>query len=367
MRILLIGKYPPMQGGISSKTYWLFRALEEKGFDFRKVTVESTDYSIKGYDYNKSKTTVVKSKEIPWHIPESELLGDRIFHEVLKTAGSFKPDLIETNYLWPFCMPATLVARTLEKPLLIRHAGSDIQKFLHDTEFRDIMKAYFDKATVVATNLTAKTLIEKLCDNTGNVCCLRRYIPNPEIFRPEPTEKNIDILFAGKINYCWNLKGINLLLGLIKRRKLRSLFVIGGKYKNEIVELIAQTETGNYIEVRDFAPPEMMPSIYNSCKFVWCWEEKGGVEDFSNIIWEALFCSTPCIVNSETAERIQHEGIPAGLDSLICKTVPDRLMDYHFVPDILETDGMERKKVALYDEYIESNVKLYESVGKSSQ
>jgi len=367
MRILLIGKYPPMQGGISSKTYWLFRALEKKGFDFRKVTVESTDYSIKGYDYDKSKTTVVKSKEIPWHIPESELLGDRIFHKALKTAGSFKPDLIETNYLWPFCMPATLVARTLEKPLLIRHAGSDIQKFHHDTEFRDIMKAYFDEAAVVATNLTVKTLIEKLCDNSGKVHCLRRYIPDPEIFKPESTEKKIDIFLTGKINYRWNLKGINLLLGLIKRRKLRSLFVIGGKYKNEIIELLEHTETEKYIEVRDFTPPEAMPSIYNSCKYVWCWEEKGGVEDFSNIIWEALFCSTPCIVNSETADRIPHEGIPAGLESLICKTVSDRVMDLNFILDTDVIDGLERQKIALYNEYIESNVRLYESLDKPSR
>ncbi len=367
MKILLIGKYPPMQGGISSKTYWLFRELKKRGLNFRIITVETTDYSIKGCDSNRSITTVIKTKKTPWHIPESELLGDRIFYKALKAAEVFEPDLIETNYLWPFCMPASLVANILGKPLMIRHAGSDIQKFGHDTEFMGTMKAYFDKAAIVITNRTVKTLIEKLCDNTGKVCCLRRYIPNPEMFRPEPTEKNIDILFAGKINYHWNLKGINLLLDLIRSRKLKSLFVIGGKYKNEIVELIAQTETGNYIEVRDFVPPEMMPSIYNSCKFVWCWEEKGGVEDFSNIIWEALFCGTPCIVNSATVDHESNEGVPKGLRPLICKTIPEQLMDYSFVPDAVVGDGMERKKTTLYEEYIESNVKLYESVGKSIQ
>ena len=367
MKILLIGKYPPMQGGISSKTYWLFRELKKRGFDFRIITVETTDYSINGCDSNRSITTVIKTKKTPWHIPESELLGDRIFYKALKTAEAFKPDLIETNYLWPFCMPAVLVANILEIPLLMRHAGSDIQKFRHDTEFLDIMKTYFDKATLIATNHTVKTLIEKLCDNTGKVCCLRRYIPDPEIFRPEPTEKKIDILFAGKINYFWNLKGINLLLDLVRSRKLKSLFVIGGKYKNKIVELIAQTETENYIAVRDFAPPEMMPSIYNSCKFVWCWEEKGSVEDFSNIIWEALFCSTPCIVNSATADRVSNEAVSKELRQLICKTIPEQLIDYNFVPDAVVDDGMERKKTALYEEYIESNIKLYESLGKSSQ
>ena len=367
MKILLIGKYPPMQGGISSKTFWLFRELEKRGFDHRVVTVETADYAIKGYDFNRSKTTVIKIKKIPWHIPESELIADRIFHKAMKTAEVFEPDLIETNYLWPFCMPASLVANILGKPLMIRHAGSDIQKFSHDTDFMGTMKAYFDKAAIVITNRTVKTLIEKLCDNTEKVHCLKRYVPDPEIFRSEPTAKNFDILFAGKINYRWNLKGINHLLGLIKRQKLRSLFVMGGKYKNEIINLLEQTGTENYIEVRDFTQPEMMPSIYNTCKYVWCWEEKGGVEDFSNIIWEALFCSTQCIVNAETADRVSDEGIPNGLKPFICKKDPDLLMDLDFNFDTVEIDGLEGKKIALYEEYIESNIKLYENLGKTSQ
>ncbi len=126
MKILLIGKYPPMQGGISSKTFWLFRELEKRGFDYRIVTVATADYSIKGYDSNRSKTTVIKIKKVPWHIPESQLIADRIFHKAMKTAEVFEPDLIETNYLWPFCIPASLVANILGKPLMIRVAGSDI-------------------------------------------------------------------------------------------------------------------------------------------------------------------------------------------------------------------------------------------------
>ncbi len=367
MKILLIGKYPPMQGGISSKTYWLFRELEKRGFDFRIVTVETEDYSIKGYDFDRSKTTVMKINKTPWHIPGSELLVDRIFHKAIKTAEAFKPGLIETNYLWPFCMPAAMAANILGKPLMIRHAGSDIQKFHHDTEFKDIMKAYFDKATAVITNRKVKTLIEKLCDNSGKVHCLRRYIPDPEIFRPEPTEKKIDILFAGKINYRWNLKGITHLLDLIKHRNLSALFLTGGKYKNEILELIEKTGTRNHIEAKDFISPEGMPSIYNSCKYVWCWEEKGSVEDFSNIIWEALFCSTPCIVNSETADRVSNEGIPKRLKALIYKMDTDQLMALDFDLDIIEINGLERKKIALYNEYIESNVKLYENLDKTSR
>jgi hypothetical protein len=38
MRILIVGKYPPIQGGVSSHTYWLARGLGELGHDVSVVT-----------------------------------------------------------------------------------------------------------------------------------------------------------------------------------------------------------------------------------------------------------------------------------------------------------------------------------------
>jgi glycosyltransferase involved in cell wall biosynthesis len=365
MKILLIGKYPPMQGGIATKTYWLFKELEKKGFDFRAVTVETEDYSIKGKNYNRSKTTVLKLKKSPWHIPESELIGDRILSIALRIAESFKPDVIETNYLWPFCMPSIMVADILGKPLMIRHAGSDIQKFIHDNKFRDIMKIYFRKATIIVTNHSVRDSIKKIYDNHKKINCLRRYIPNPKIFKPVKTEKTYDILFTGKINYKWDLKGINHLINLIKDRELKSLFVIGGKYKNDILEIINQAEIIKYIEVREFVLPNLMPSIYNSCKFVWSWDEKESVEDFSNIIWEALFCGTSCIVNSEINHQFLKEGIPTGFNPYIYKTSSDKLMELNFDVDKKKNDWIDREKVVLYDDYIKSNIVLYKNLAES--
>ena len=131
MKILLIGKYPPLQGGISSKTYWLYRYLEKKGFEFRIVTVAADAYTINKY-HNDPNVTVVNEKKSPWHIPETDLLDDRLINEAKKIALDFCPDLIETNYLWPFCKDALLISKILKKPLLIRHAGSDIIKFSKD-------------------------------------------------------------------------------------------------------------------------------------------------------------------------------------------------------------------------------------------
>ena len=361
MKILLIGKYPPIQGGISSKTYWLYRELETRGFDYRVVTVEAKDYTIFDGDIENRRVSIMDADNIPWHIPESSLIADRIFNKAIKIAETYHPDIIETNYLWPFCMPSALVSSLIEKPWLIRHAGSDIQKFYHDQDFKDIMAVYFSKASMVVTNHTLKTTIEKLCGDSAKVVCLKKYIPNPELFTPS-TLKKIDILFAGKINYRWHLKGLKYLVAFIKHKDLTSLFVTGGKYSNELNRLIAHLNASDLIQVRDFVHPKSMPELYKNAKFVWCWQENEGVSDFSNLIWEALYAGTPCIVNKETANKLSDEGVPPDFKGLIYAKTPEELMDFDILNTTVGHSGLEAVKSELYKDYIHSNIELYNHI-----
>ena len=38
MRVCLIGKYPPIQGGVSTETYWTVHALARRGHEVHVVT-----------------------------------------------------------------------------------------------------------------------------------------------------------------------------------------------------------------------------------------------------------------------------------------------------------------------------------------
>jgi len=362
MKILLLGKYPPMQGGISAKTYWLYKQLEKNGFEYRVITPEDRLYSIPDHKHDESKVTVVKEKEIPWHIPESSLLDDRLINAALKVANDFTPDLIETNYLWPFCKDALFIAQTLSKPLLIRHAGSDILKFYKEQEFRDIMGNYFNQASAIATNTSSVNLLEDICDNTGKIQCMTRYIPAPSIFKPEKPAHKYDILFAGKINYHWHLKGLKLLLELIRQKELKALFLIGGRYEEEIHQQITEKNLGTSINVSGFVTPDKMPALYNSCKFVWCWEEEGGIEDFSNIIWEAVFCNTPCILNSKLSGKIEAEGVVESFAQLLYQTDERSLADIDFNYPLSESIENIETKTSLYNKYMADNKNLYQSV-----
>ena len=192
----------------------------------------------------------------------------------------------------------------IKKPFLIRHAGSDVHKFHPDNEFREIIGFYFKNASVVVTNVTSTQLVENMMsDNLNNILCKSRYIPDPKTFKFSESTKTFDILFAGKVNYHWKHKGLLILFEVIKKRKLKALFVIGGKYVNEVLNLISSKGLKENIVVSSFVSPEEMPRIYGASKYVWCWEEKGTIDDFSNIIWEAIFCNVPCIINKETLRK----------------------------------------------------------------
>ncbi len=263
--ILLIGKYPPLQGGIASKTFWLCDELLKHGFSYRIVTTKYENYSIsdKEIDHN---VFCLDLNETPWHIPNSDLFFDRLLYLSNKALINYDPDIIETNYLWPFCSVAIYLAEKLSKPLIIRHAGSDILKFHESSEFKPIIESYFQKADIVVTNSTINNIISSLCHDKSKIMLMDRYVPNPDIFFDKKTKKKYDILFAGKLNYHWKLKGIEYLLNIIKANKLTALFIIGGNYIVEVQENIAKQKLENNITTIPFVHPKEMPDFFNKCK-----------------------------------------------------------------------------------------------------
>lgn len=357
MKILLIGKYPPIQGGISTKTYWLYRHLRRKGFDFKIVTVYKDNYSIDAFDENES-VSVIKDRDIPWHIPESKLLDDRIISKAHFIAKSFNPDLIETNYLWPFNKDALLISILLNKPLLIRHAGSDIAKFINDEEFSVIFNLYCEQADLIVTNRDYYQLLKKRLPNETKVKCLKRYIPDPDIFMPYASKKTYDVLFSGKINYHWRYKGLIELCEKIKYENWKALFLIDGDYRKDVIELIDKQKLSDLITVSRFIHPENMPSVYNSSRSVWLWENRS-TPDFSNIIWEAAFCSVPCIVNDEVSMKIQNESTLQELRNLFYLKNEIRP-----APDGQDISSLNERKRNLFEEYIRENICVYEEMIK---
>lgn len=362
MKILLVGKFPPMQGGISAKTFWLYRALKERGFRFGVVTFRDGVYSAKGEVEDFDRIEVVEEDPVPWHIPETPVLSDRLFQRAVDLSESFSPDLVEVNYLWPFCHPAVTLAKILKRPLVIRHAGSDLLKFKERPEFRDIIRGYFRLADGIVTNRDALESVQSMVNPPRKVVCLARYIPNPRFFCPEPeADKKFDLLLLGKANFHWRLKGLDLMLDLIRKRKLRTRMVIGGKGVKDFSAAVANHHIEDLVEISPFVHPHLVPALLRSASFVWGWEETETLDDFSNILWEAVFSGVPVIVNASRFGKIKAENSLMKFSSLIYPRTRENLPDLDFSPNISHMNSLSGQCSEAFTSYLSVQEEMYKS------
>ena len=151
MNVLLIGKFPPCQGGVSSKYYWMYQALtRHHNFSWYAITISKKPYcsSSSGISENVSVLEDI-DPNIPWFIPKTDLIVDRLVNAALQAANTKQFDLIEINYLQPFVSAGWILSTILRLPLIIRPAGSDYHKFLSYPGVKHSMKAYLSRCSLI--------------------------------------------------------------------------------------------------------------------------------------------------------------------------------------------------------------------------
>jgi glycosyltransferase involved in cell wall biosynthesis len=139
-RIIIIGKYPPIQGGVSTQTYWHAQELAKRGHTIHIITNASeTEYGIRQFLWGKDfkllngnhvngkvlvhSTTFLKTNSyIPWSNP----FGSKLFGLTIKVIKKYGCDLIIGWYFEPYGLIASQVGKIFDIPVVIRHAGSDL-------------------------------------------------------------------------------------------------------------------------------------------------------------------------------------------------------------------------------------------------
>lgn len=142
LRVCVVGKYPPIQGGVSAQTYWMCRALAENGHDVFVVTnadeVED-DYRIWMLDDDWRRLsysvpcagTVTARHSRAWdtgrylYVPSGNPSVTKLAGMATEVVRSNSCDVIFAFYLEPYAMAASIVGQWTGVPVILRHAGSD--------------------------------------------------------------------------------------------------------------------------------------------------------------------------------------------------------------------------------------------------
>jgi glycosyltransferase involved in cell wall biosynthesis len=369
MNICIISKYPPIQGGVSASTFWLARGLAEREHQVHVVTnancVEK-EYFIDDKISEISPNLFIHSviPDIPWHIPYSELYIPRLLDKVLEVIDKYQIDIIDTYYLIPYGIVGYLASKIKGIPYIIRHGGSDIEKFLRKGTFKHLLRNVIQNAAVVLTDNKNKEFFK---ETNPNVHVQPRYIPDERYFNPSfVSHKLPTFAYIGKINHYWRYKSldkiVNIFSGIQKEYKL--LFVSQGKGIKDFSGFVKTRGLTTY-ELRDFVHPINMTDLLKNIDFLLYFNQDNPIRDFSNIVCEALWSGIPLITDKTNDVREYTNYIDIASSDQIINIVLDDIetVQGKIIAIINNWSGSARytnKITYNYDRYLNVNLKIYD-------
>lgn len=375
MKICFFSKYPPIEGGVSSRTYWLAKALGKAGHEVHIVTnaLEVEEEYREKLDFENPEdlekyqpdNVYVHSLNygVPKHIPYSPEYLARLINLGVQVVRDYNCDVIDSYYFLPYGLAGMFTKMLTGKPLIVRHAGSDITRLLSDSNFRQIFLELFRNADLIITNEKLKKEvfgyygIEKNKIAVGNFFGVDEKEFNPEIelcdlkkeFGIEVPKETPILTYIGKYG---ERKGVDELLKALSgvEDDFFLLLVSGGKNRDILEKKIASFPSlqKKYC-ISGFVPPWKIPGIIKKSDLIVQLENSFPIKIHMPIQpLEAFSVGTPVLLSEEIFGKYE-------------KNL--KLVDRQ---NVFVADPKNIAQLQKTLEFIIQNKKLREEVGKNS-
>lgn len=165
----MVGKYPPIEGGVSAANYWLAYGLAEQGHEVYLVTnageVED-DYRMHlsdedrpflepSFDSTNGFVRLIPSEPFSAarmeHIPRSNPFVSKLAALATQAVRQFDCEVIYAFYYEPYGVAGYLASLWTGRPLVLRHAGSDLDRLMRVPGLATTYKEILRSADVVVT------------------------------------------------------------------------------------------------------------------------------------------------------------------------------------------------------------------------
>ncbi|MCF7907318.1 MAG: glycosyltransferase family 4 protein [Candidatus Omnitrophica bacterium] len=288
MNICILGKYPPIQGGVSTCNYWLSKALgqrghkvfvvtnaEEAGFEYREQIYPSDARQLEPKNVRVFSTQPLSRRFIPQYQPFIAKLASMAIEIVKKN----KIDVLYSNYLLPYGVAGLLVKQATGVPWFLDHAGSDITNLFDEPELRPIFLELFKNADLVVNSPQVKSRLvdsgvipeDKLSPSIGKMSYTRAL---DDSFHPQAKPFDLSdyfdrfnrrlpvFTFLGKISPLKKTFAFVEAAAKLPKGKFYLLFVTEkGRMRIHLRNLIREKGLLPYTCLLDFKPPWLVPSI----------------------------------------------------------------------------------------------------------
>ena len=305
-RILFISKYPPLQGGIASRTYWLAQELARRGHSIHVVTHagETTpQYSCTSSEEaaltDVNITVHSTAESMPWHIPDDPERTLVMLDLCLRIVDAEAIDVVDSGYLVPYGIVGHLVQQLRHVPHVVRHGGSDIARFLDLPVLARLLADTLQTADAVVMDRLHEERVKRI---RHDAICLPAYVP-PAEFRPVTTraDRPPRVAYIGKVNYYWRFKELARIAAIMSSLApdVETMFVAQGNGL-ESFRTTLQPEAASSTTWRLFVHPARMPRLLSSLDAVFALTSSQPHPDYSNLVAEA-FCAGVGII-TDTAD-----------------------------------------------------------------
>ncbi len=370
MRICIIGKYPPIQGGVSMRTYWTAHGLAARGHDVHVVTnakevappfrmhMRTQDWQRCEASYGQDSVTVHWTDPVDRsqaHIPMASPFVSKLA-TLAAGAHSARPfDVIVSHYLEPYGVAGYLAAQMTGVPHVARMAGSDAGRLWHHPQLEGLYDHVLRSAeVVVAAHVVADRAVRRGVD-PSRIAAGGGYALPDDLFTPDGPRLDLKGLraevegdavvrdalwgeFAGEGPYfgiygkLGDNKGSFAILSALQRLTLAGANVglvalahgrpeIERRFRARVAELGL---VDRVLQI-PFLPHWRVPEFLRGCLAVCCLEQDFPIGFHSPITpLEALLCGACLVGSTEVIRKLpQSERLPHGYGCVAVEDVND--------------------------------------------
>jgi glycosyltransferase involved in cell wall biosynthesis len=347
VRICLIGKFPPIQGGVSMRTYWTAHALAARGDEVHVVTnakevhapfrmhMRAEDWKRCDAVYGAGSVTVHwtdPADSSQFHIPVASAFVSKLASIAAHAHSEHRFDVIYSHYVEPYGVAAHLAAEMTGLPHVVRMAGSDSGRLWRHPQFEALYDHVLRSAEVLITRGAAADRAIQRGVARDRIAVGGHFTVPEDLFAPEGPKIDLqglrsevaqnselrDLLWGefaadrpyfgiyGKLGH---EKGSFALLAAMSRLKRAGLKVGLVAVAHHEPEIEAEFRaTAQQLDLVDcilqvpFLPHWRVPEFLRSCMAVCCLEQGFGIPHSPIVPIEVLLCGT-CLVGS--AEVLQ--------------------------------------------------------------
>jgi glycosyltransferase involved in cell wall biosynthesis len=371
VRICVIGKFPPIQGGVSARTYWSAHGLAARGHEVHVVTNAKEvrppfRMHMRRQDWKRCEATYSPSGSVTVHwtdpvdnsqfyIPLASAFVSKLAGTAARVHSEHPFDVIYSHYLEPYGVAGHLTAEMAGVPHVVRMAGSDAGRLWRHPQFEALYDHVLrSAASVIASGPVAGRAIKRGV-RPERIAAVGGFDLPEDLFRPEgpaldlaalrreiePDPDLRDLLwggFAAEVPFfgiygkLGETKGSFALLAAMQQLKQAGLEVglvamahgwpaLEGKFRSRAEEL----GVADRILQIPFLPHWRVPEFLRSCLAVCCLEQDFPIAFHSPVIAREVLTCGACLVGStEVIRKLpQHASMPNGYGCVAIEDVQD--------------------------------------------